>query len=219
MGRLIAIEGLDGAGKNTQSEKLCRYLTQKGVNVRKIDFPNYEGRGSTLVKMYLDGELGSSPDDTNSYAASAFFACDRYISYVTDWKAFLKDPDSVVVANRYTTANAYHQMAKMPRDEWDAFLDWLWDFEFTKLGLPHPDDVILLSVPPEVSHMNIERRSAKTHVKKDIHEKDDEYLARCYEAARYAADRLGWKVIECAEGGVQIGIDDIFTKIFAALDL
>ncbi len=219
MGRLIAIEGLDGAGKNTQSEKLCKYLSTRGVKVKKIDFPNYEGRGSTLVKMYLDGELGESPYDTNPYAASSFFACDRYISYVTDWKSFLAEPDTVVVANRYTTANAYHQMAKMPREHWDEFLDWLWDFEFSKLKLPHPDDVILLSVPPEVSFLNIEKRSRNFNVKKDIHEKDGDYLRSCYEAARYAADRMGWSVIDCANDGVQIPVDEVFTKIFAVLNL
>jgi dTMP kinase len=219
MGRLIAIEGLDGAGKNTQSEKLCRYLSTKGVAVRKIDFPNYEGRGSTLVKMYLGGELGESPDDTNPYAASAFFACDRYISYVTDWRDFLKKPDAVVVANRYTTANAYHQLAKMPREEWDTFLDWLWDFEFSKLGLPHPDDVILLMVPPEVSLANIEKRSASNHVGKDIHEKDAEYLRRCCEAAKYASEKLGWRVIDCVKDSEQMPIDDVFTEIFGALGL
>ena len=219
MGRLIAIEGLDGAGKNTQSEKLCRYLEVKGKKVRKIDFPNYAGRGSTLVKMYLDGELGDSPDDTNPYAASAFFACDRYISYVTDWKEFLADPDSVVVANRYTTANAYHQLSKMPREEWDSFLDWLFDFEFGKLGLPVPDDVVLLRLPPEVSEKNVEKRSAKVHVEKDIHEKDEEYLSRCAEAARYVSDKLGWTVIDCARDGVQLPVDEIFSMLFGALGL
>ena len=219
MGRLIAIEGLDGAGKNTQSEKLCRYLEMKGKKVRKIDFPNYEGRGSTLVKMYLDGELGDSPDDTNPYAASSFFACDRYISYVTDWKMFLDDPDAVVVANRYTTANAYHQLSKMPRGEWDAFLEWLFDFEFGKLGLPEPDDVLLLWLPPEVSEKNVDKRTARCHVKKDIHEKDTEYLERCAEAARYVSDKLGWTVIDCAKDGVQLDRDEIFSKIFSALSL
>lgn len=217
MGRLIAIEGLDGAGKNTQSEKLCRYLSTRGIKARKIDFPNYEGRGSTLVKMYLDGELGESPDDTNPYAASAFFACDRYVSYVTDWKNFLKDPDSVVVANRYTTANAYHQLSKMPREEWDHFLDWLMDFEFGKLGLPKPDDVVLLLVPPEYSHKNVEKRSRNFNVKLDIHEKDAEYLSRCYDAALYAAERCGWKTIMCVENGELLSIDDVFTKLFDVL--
>ncbi len=219
MGRLIAIEGLDGAGKNTQSEKLFKYLSTRGVKVKKVDFPNYAGRGSTLVKMYLDGELGSSPDDTNSYAASAFYACDRYISYVTEWKDFLADPDSVVICNRYTTANAYHQLSKMPREEWDEFLSWLWDFEFDRLGLPRPDDVLLLLVPPEVSLKNVEKRSANTNVKLDIHEKDADYLMRCYDAAIYAADRLGWKTIECAEGGEQLPVDEIFQRIFVALGL
>ena len=219
MGRLIAIEGLDGAGKNTQSERLLRYLSGKGKKVRKIDFPNYDGRGSELVKMYLDGELGESPEDTNPYAASSFFACDRYISYVTDWKSFLDDPDSIVIANRYTTANAYHQLSKMPREEWDAFLDWLWDYEFSKLGLPEPSDVLLLSVPASVSLANIEGRSERNNVKKDIHEKDAGYLERCREAANYAASRLGWRVIDCAPEGCQLSIDDVFALVFDALGL
>ena len=219
MGRLIAIEGLDGAGKNTQSEKLLRYLAGKGRKVRKIDFPNYGGQGSALVKMYLSGELGSSPDDTNPYAASSFFACDRYISYVTDWKSFLDDADSVVIANRYTTANAYHQLSKMPREEWDHFLDWLWDYEFSKLGLPEPSDVLLLSVPASVSLANIEKRSERNNVKKDIHEKDPGYLERSREAAEYAASRLGWKVIDCAPDGTQLSVDDVFSLIFDALEL
>lgn len=213
MGRLIVIEGLDGSGKNTQSEKLYKYLSEKGVKVRKIDFPNYESQSSALVRMYLSGELGSSPDDTNAYAASVFFACDRYVSYVTDWKSFLSEDNTVVIANRYTTANAYHQLAKMPKENWDSFLEWLWDFEFSKLGLPEPDTVLCFAVPPEISERNIEKRCAEKKVEKDIHEADSEYLERCYEAAKYAADKLGWHMIHCVENGVQLTIDEIFDTV------
>lgn len=62
------------------------------------------------------------PEDTNAYAASSFFAADRYISYRLDWKRDIDDPETVVIANRYTTANAVHQLAKLPREEWDGFL-------------------------------------------------------------------------------------------------
>ena len=213
MGKLIVIEGLDGAGKNTQSEKLRAYLSDKGIEVRKIDFPDYENKSSTLVKMYLSGELGASPDDTNAFAASTFFACDRYVSYVTGWKSFLEREGTVVIANRYTTANAYHQLSKMPHEDWDGFLSWLWDFEFGKLGLPIPDEVICLAVPPDVSEKNIEKRCAAQNIKKDIHEADTDYLGRCYEAAKYAADKLGWHMIHCVENGVQLSIDEIFGTV------
>lgn len=219
MGRLIAVEGLDGAGKNTQSDKLLAYFTEKGIRAKKVSFPDYDNKSSTLVKMYLGGELGSSPDDTNAYAASTFFACDRYVSYVNGWKDFLSEKDTVVIANRYTTANAYHQLSKMSRDKWDAFLEWLWDFEFSKLGLPEPDDVICLSVPTEISVKNVEKRCREENVKKDIHEADTEYLAKCRTAASYAAEKLGWHLIDCAENGVQLSVDRVFALICEKLGI
>lgn len=210
MGKLIAIEGLDGSGKNTQSERLLEYLKGRGIKVRKISFPDYDSKSSALVKMYLDGELGASPDSTNAYAASTFFACDRYVSYVTDWKSFYEDGDTVIIADRYTTANAYHQLAKLPREEWDGFLSWLWDFEFKKLKLPEPDCVVCFAVPPEISLRNVERRCSEQHIKKDIHEADREYLSRCFEAVGYAAEKLGWHLISCVENGEQLSVDEIF---------
>lgn len=207
------MEGLDGSGKNTQSEKLERYLKNKKIDVMRVSFPDYESRSSTLVKMYLDGELGASPDDTNAYAASAFFACDRYISYVTGWKKFLDREDTVVIANRYTTANAYHQLSKLPREEWDSFLEWLWDFEFKKLSLPTPDRVVLFSVLPEVSQRNIEKRCAEEHIKKDIHEADAAYLKKCYEAAYFAAKKLSWETVECTRDGAMLPADEIFETV------
>lgn len=219
MGKLIVIEGLDGAGKNTQSEKLRLFLSEQGVNVKKVDFPNYESESSALVKMYLSGALGKSPDDTNAYAASAFFACDRYVSYVTEWKDFLACEGNIVIANRYTTANAYHQLSKMPKEEWNAFLEWLWDFEFSKLRLPSPDVVLCLAVPPEVSEKNIEKRCAENNVEKDIHEVDAGYLERCYEAAKYASDKLGWHMIHCVENGNQLSVDEIFETVLEKIGI
>lgn len=93
--------------------------------------------------MYLDGRLGQRPSDTNAYAASTFFAVDRYASYKADWKNDYDKVGKVVVANRYTSANAVHQLSKLPQNEWNGFLDWLWDFEFIKLGIPVPDVVAL----------------------------------------------------------------------------
>lgn len=200
MPKLIAIEGLDGSGKGTQSELLAESVRRAGYTPVPVSFPDYDSRGAVPVKMYLDGELGSSPGDTGAYAASVFFATDRYISYKTKWEDAAAASDAVIVANRYTTANAYHQMAKLPEELWDSFLEWLWDLEFAKLALPKPDGVIVLLLPTEVSASLIDKRSLETGVAKDIHECDMDYLAACRKAALYAADKLGWTVINCEDG-------------------
>lgn len=201
MSKFIVLEGLDGAGKGTQTALLKEYLESLGKRTRVIDFPDYASEGCALVKMYLDGKLGSDPDDTNAYAASMFFAADRYTSYVTSWREDYLKPDTFVIANRYTTANAYHQLSKMPEVDWDLFLDWLWDFEFRKLGLPAPDRVILLDMPESISSAMVRWRSESTGQKLDIHEKDEEYLKKCRRAAYYAAKKCGWYIIPCAEKG------------------
>ena len=97
MSKFITIDGLDGSGKGTQAQLLCDALRAMGKKVRMIDFPCYESESSTLVKMYLDGKLGNSPADTNAYAASMFYAADRYVSYVTDWKKDYLDEDNQTI--------------------------------------------------------------------------------------------------------------------------
>lgn len=215
MGKFIAIDGLDGSGKGTQSEKLVDKLISEGKKVKILSFPMYENDSSLFVKMYLEGKLGDKPSDTNAYTASMFFACDRYISYVTDWKKDILDPDTYVIANRYTTANAVHQLSKLPEDEWEDFLAWLWDFEFKKLGLPEPDLVIYLELPPSISLSLVKSRSDATGQKMDIHEKDTAYMAKCYEAALYSCKKLGWERITCHENGKIRTREDIFDQIYS----
>lgn len=214
MGKFIAIDGLDGSGKGTQSEKLVEKLLSEGKKVKILSFPMYENDSSLFVKMYLEGKLGEKPSDTNAYTASMFFACDRYISYVTDWKKDIEDEDTYVVANRYTTANAVHQLSKMPKDQWEEFLKWLWDFEFAKLGLPKPDLVLYLELPPSISLSLVKSRSDSTGQKMDIHEKDTEYMAKCYEAALYSCEKLGWARITCHKDGKIRTREDIFEEIY-----
>ncbi len=194
MGKLIVLEGLDGSGKGTQTDLLLEALRQGGKRVRKLDFPVYGSEGASLVELYLNGGLGNSPLDTNAYAASMFYAADRYVSYRKDWWADYSDPDVVLVANRYTTSNAYHQLSKLPKEDYDAFLRWLWDFEYGKLGLPRPDLVLLLDMPAALSEKMIGNRGRK----KDIHERDEDYLSHCRDAALYVASSCGWSVIPCA---------------------
>lgn len=219
MGRMIVIEGLDGSGKTTQGNLLAQYLRGRGIPMRPLSFPDYGSQGCTLVDMYLRGDLGKDPDDINGYAASMFYAADRYISYTTDWRRDYENPDTVIVATRYTTANAYHQLAKLPRQQWESFLCWLYDFEYVKLGLPAPDDVVLLSMAPALSSACVEKRSKETGIKKDIHELDADYLARCHGAAQYAASQGGWKIIDCAPEGSLLSPEKILAEIIYNLDL
>jgi len=218
MGKLIAIDGLDGSGKGTMTQRLYKHLLENKVDVRKISFPMYENKSSYGVKMYLGGELGGNPDDTNGYAASALFAMDRYLSYRTDWGAFVAKEGTVTIADRYTSANAVHQLSKLPREQWDEFLAWLYDYEHVKLGLPVADLTVNLEMPPAISKELIRRRSEQTGRKIDIHEKNAEYMDRCYEAALYAAGKLGWRVIPCFEGDEPRDLDLIFADLLALLN-
>ena len=83
-GKIIVIEGLDGSGKSTQIEYLKNKLS--GQNVCQIKLPDYDSDSSSLVKMYLRGDFGKKPEDVNAYAASAFYAVDRYANFKMKWK-------------------------------------------------------------------------------------------------------------------------------------
>ena len=214
MGRLIVIDGLDGSGKTTQSQRLYEELVSQGKKVRIISFPDYDSQSSALVKMYLGGEFGSDPEAVNAYAASTFFAVDRYASYKCKWKEFYDDPDSVVITNRYTTSNAVHQLEKTDREHWDEYLSWLFDFEYNKLGIPSPDIVMFLEMKPEISLELVKKRSAETGQKQDIHELDPDYMHRSYKAALYACDKLGWERIICAEDGRPKSVEEISRLVF-----
>ena len=221
MGKLIIFEGLDGSGKGTQTELACQILRQKGYDPLKITFPDYESESSALVKMYLSGQFGQKPDDVNAYAASTFYAVDRYASYKTSWGAAYRS-NSLIISDRYTTSNAVHQCSKLPPMHWDGFLEWLFDFEYKKLGLPAPDAVIYLAVDPDVSQRLIAERYNGDQTKMDIQEKDTEYLARSRAAAEYCARKLGWKRIECttvADGVKTIrSVEDIHAEVLAYLE-
>ena len=212
MGKLIVIEGLDGSGKSTQLELLPAALEKKGIVCRTVSFPDYESDSSALIKMYLGGKFGDKPTDVNAYAASTFYAVDRFASYKTGWGDFYNN-GGTVIAGRYVTSNAVHQTSKLKKDKWAAFLDWLYDFEYNKMGIPAPDKVIFLDMPTEVSQKLLKNRYEGDDSKKDIHEKDKAYLDRCREAALFTAKYSGWSIISCGENGEPRSIEDIAQDI------
>ena len=212
-GRLIVIEGLDGSGKATQTAILCKKLRELGLEADNYSFPDYKSESSLLVRMYLDGKFGDSPDSVNPYAASCFFACDRYASYKTKWMEDYKN-GHIIICDRYTTSNAVHQCSKLPKEEWDGFIDWLFDFEYRKIGIPAPDSVVYLRVDPEMGQKLLSGRYNGDEKKKDIHEKDVDYLKRSRITADYCADKCGWDTVECVDNFGMRSPEDIGDKVF-----
>ena len=207
-GKLIVLEGLDGSGKSTQLLELEKALIAMGKNTRKIKLPDYEDDSSALVRMYLGGAFGTDPQSVNAYTASAFYAVDRAANYLRKWKADY-EAGQIILADRYTTSNAYHQLQKLPRAQWDEYLCWLEDFEYEKLGVPRPDCVVYLDMPIDISQKLLLKRYEGDAAKKDIHEANIAYLRSCRTAALYAAQRLGWHVLDCADGDAPHSIESI----------
>ncbi len=215
-GKLIVIDGLDGSGKSTQSQRVYHALKSQYSNISLLSYPDYTQPSSTLVKMYLDGMFSDNPNDVNAYAASTFYAADRYASYMQFWKEQYQK-GGLFLATRYVSSNAIHQMVKLPKSQWDSFLNWLEDYEYDKLKLPRPDKVIFLKMSRHVANELISGRYHGDESKKDIHEKNMSYLQACMESAEYAAKRQNWSVISCCDGIKPYSIEkitcDILTQI------
>ncbi|MEL1135862.1 thymidylate kinase [Desulfitobacterium sp. THU1] len=215
MGKLIIIEGGDGSGKATQTRKLWDRFTQEGLQAMKVEFPNYASPSSALVKMYLGGEFGSDPNAVNPYAASTFYAVDRYASYKTLWGDFYRQ-GGIILADRYTTSNMIHQAVKIQdSDGWESYIEWLKDLEYRLMGLPAPDLVIYLNMPPDYSIHFIANREDKSVVSsQDIHEKNVAYLKESYENAQKIRIHEHWVNIDCLSEGKLKSIEEIHEEIY-----
>lgn len=212
-GKIIVIEGLDGSGKATQTDLLYKKLLSQGKNVKKLTFPCYDSESSALVRMYLGGELGSNPDSVNPYQASAFYAVDRVASFLKDWKADYEN-GTIFLCDRYSTSNAIYQLSKLNESEYEDFLNWLNDFEHNKLGIPRADYVVYLDMPTEVSQKLMSKRYKGDEGKKDIHEKNEDFLKKCRMASSYCAKALNWDVVLCAENGEPKTIEEIANEVY-----
>ena len=213
MGKLIVIEGTDGSGKSTQFRRMSEHLEKDGIAFRHLVFPRYTEESSALIRMYLGGQFGDKPTDVNAYAASAFYAVDRFASYKMDWGQWYEQ-GGVVLSDRYTTSNAVHQASKEAPENREAYLHWLYDFEYNKMGLPRPDLTIYLDVPTDFTEKLLRHREQDTNTTADIHEKDMQYLATFREMGRAAAAYYGWQVISCVQDGKMRSIEDIHEEIY-----
>lgn len=218
-GTLIIIEGGDGSGKATQSFKLVERLNAEGIPARRITFPNYESPSSSLIKMYLGGEFGNSPESVNPFVASTFYTVDRFASFAKEWKADYEN-GVVIIADRYTTSNLVHQGAKIAdTEERRAFFKWLDAFEYGMFGLPKPDGVVFLDVPPEISRQWMIDRASKMDGtdSKDIHERDREHLEKAYHTAVELCGLEHWIRVSAVDSGRLLDVEQIHHRVWEAV--
>lgn len=211
-GKLIVIDGLDGSGKSTQHDLLLASLKKEKTPVKGISFPDYKNPSAALINLYLGGAFGKDPNDVNAFAASSFYAVDRYASYKSFWEKDYHNGTNIIAA-RYTSSNLFYQMEKLPKNDWDDYIHWALDYEYNRMGIPAPDQVVFLDMPPEISRSLISSRYEGDESKRDIHEQDFDYLCRCRESALYACEKLGYTILPCAEKNTPLSIETIHEKM------
>lgn len=217
MGILIAIDGVDASGKQTHTSMLYEKLKKEGKRVKLLSFPDYESESSSLVKMYLSGKFGEKPEDVNAYAASSFFAADRFASFKMNWKKDYEDENTIIIADRYTSSNMIHQASKIENaDDKEKFLMWLCELEFEIYGIPKPDITFFLDMPVKYAKKLMEERENKFDATqdKDIHERNADYLEKSYNNACFIADKFSWQRVSCVKNDQIRSIDEINNEIF-----
>ena len=211
--KIIVIDGLDGSGKKTQADLLLNTIPGSQF----LDYPNYEDESSSLVRMYLQGRISENPFDVNPYIASSTYALDRAISYMKYWREEYNKGDRIFIANRYTPSNLIHQMCKLPESEYDSFIEYIKDLEYNKYELPEPDLVIFLMVDRNISESLMTKRYTDedgTHEeKRDIHERNKNYMDQCIKSSVYSILKENWKVINCTPYGVMRPQEEIHKEI------
>lgn len=192
MAKFIVIDGLDGCGKATQTELLAKELESQGKKVVKLEFPKYDSDSSMAVRMYLNGDLGKDASNLNPFMCSSFYAVDRFIQYYQENKKYFEEDDNtVIISDRYISANIIHQGGKIKSNsEREEFVEWCYEYEHGKCGLPVEDATIILSIPIEISQKLMTERYSGDETKKDIHEQNIAYLKQCYAGLEQTLDAM-----------------------------
>lgn len=213
-GKLIVVEGAcDGIGKTTQYDMLCKRLQSVGYSITNHHFPTYGEYQGIPVENYLKGEFGT-PSELSPYFVNSLYAVDRAIT----WRQKLKplyDQGELILLDRYTTSSLIYQSALMEdEEEKKAFVDYVTEFEYHKIGIKKPDSVIFLHAPfGLVTQMRMKRKH-NDGVDNDIHERNLEFMKRVYDNAMFMADYLGWDKVECNDGNEMRAISDIHEDIY-----
>ena len=219
---LIVIEGLDGAGKSTQINRLTEHLTARGHRCRQLHFPRTDSPVyGELISRFLRGELGDIRQ-VNPYLVALIYAGDRF-----DFRPTLENwlnAGDMVLLDRYVYSNVAYQCAKMGnREERMALRNWILHLEFEYHQLPKPDLNIFLDVPFMFTRQNLtdDRVGNERQYllgKKDIHEADLDFQKSVRESYLSMTDTDGLVKIDCSDNHNILSVDHIFSKILNVLE-
>ena len=213
-GKLIVFEGAsDGIGKSTQIKLLREKLESEGHIIVSHHFPTYGTYHGAPVEQYLAGNLGNIEDST-PYFINSLYAVDRACAWKSKLKPLYED-GKVLLFDRYTTSSLMYQSAKIKdMDEKIAFLDYVSDFEYNKLGIQEPDVVIFLTAPFDMITEMRNGRIDNEGIQNDLHERDSNYLKEVYDNAMFVANHLSWNIVECNDGDRLRSREDIHEEIY-----
>ena len=229
-GKFFVFEGIDGAGKSTQSNLLADFFKRKGIEVQKIDFPQYGQRSAALIEDYLKGKYGSS-QDVGPYVASIFYAADRY--YLRFKIKQRVNEGKIVVSDRYAISNIGHQGGKLieSRSDWEKYTNWLHDLEYNLFKIPKPDYTFILKITPELSMQMsnkitdvVKQQKRIAYLgddkKQDIHEADKKHLANALDSYLAISEKFSeeYKIIDCMENGNFLPVNVISEKIIKLVE-
>lgn len=221
-GKFVTIEGLDGSGKTAQLNQLVKYCQKGEIKTTTFDFPQYyKTFFGKMVGRYLKGEFGKV-NQVSPYLASLLYAGDRWQAKEKMEKA-LKER-KLLLANRYTSSNMAFMGAKIKsKVARERFFSWLVKLEWQVYGIPEPDLVIFLSLPPEIGQELVDKKGRRQYVgnknSRDIHERNLAYLKKVTRVYLDLAQRFdNWAKIDCVDKkGNLLSIKEIHQKILKVL--
>lgn len=213
-GKLIVFEGAsDGIGKSTQIALLQQRLKEEGNIIVNHHFPTYGTYHGAPVEEYLHGNLGNI-DELSPYFINSLYAVDRACAWHSKLKQLYQE-GKILLFDRYTTSSLLYQSAKIKDiDKKIAFLDYVTDFEYNKLGIQRPDIIIFLTAPFDVITQMRKGRIENEGVQNDLHERDLEYLKEVYDNSMFVSNYLGWNTIKCNDGDKMKTIEEIHEEIY-----
>ena len=205
-GIIIAFEGLDGSGKETQSRLLEKRLNNNGIKTIRMEFPEYFNKYSIFVKEYLKGDYGNEVDP---YLVSMFFALDRFGIYKKKISKYLNE-GYVILCDRYVYSNLIYQGSRFnDLKSRNDFFKWILDFEYNKCGLQKEDITFFMDVPVDISLNILESRTQK-----DINEQNKEFLRECYENSKYIVDKYNLANVNCLQNNKLLSVEEINNYLF-----
>lgn len=212
-GNIIVIEGIDGSGKKTQSEKLFQYLISKGLQCKLLSFPSYqETFFGKEIANYLNGVFGSL-HEIHPKLAAILYAGDRFEK--RDYIMNEIERGTILICDRYVPSNIAHHASKLPAPDHLKFKEWIELLEYHVFRLPQPDYVIFLDMPPHLSMRLVLEKDRRNYTskKQDLHEEDQEYLMRVYDVFNLLSQDNNWTRIKCYENDSLRTIEDIHDQV------